>query len=399
MGVDTPKPENELERIINLSELDLDYSDLRRYLSDLTILAARITGSKISLVNLIDSFTQWSVAGHGMDADQMPREESVCNYTILEKDFFEVRDLSSDNRFMDKEYVTSDQKLRYYLGIPLETTEGINVGALCVLDNELITVDPEKRELLKLVADEVVSRLKFLSTLKNLKGQVHDLTENQKKISHDIRGPIGGIVGIAEMIEQDVKENRFEDILELISIVKKGGESVLELTEQIMGDSTASKKPGENQFTAESFAQKLRELYQPQAQPKSIALEVSVLDHNDQIYFSKSRLIQIAGNLISNSIKFTNKGGKVEVIIDIKRDQNAQRTLVLDVIDTGIGISESKIKEILSGAAQSTTGTKGESGFGYGLSLVKHLVDKANGSIRLESTPDSGTTFQITLPI
>jgi len=71
------QPENEYERLIELTELDLDYSNLKGNLEDLTKLAARIAGTEISLVNLIDSYTQWSVANHGIELQQMPREDSV----------------------------------------------------------------------------------------------------------------------------------------------------------------------------------------------------------------------------------------------------------------------------------------------------------------------------------
>src|SRR5215217_7373169 len=96
-----PIPKNEFERIIDLSEFDLDYSSLEDNFKDLARLAANVAGTNISLVNLIDSFTQWSVSTHGLDIEQMPREESVCQYTIMDKQPFEVVDLSADERFKD----------------------------------------------------------------------------------------------------------------------------------------------------------------------------------------------------------------------------------------------------------------------------------------------------------
>lgn len=78
-----PIPDNENSRVFELSELDLDYTDLKDHFHNLTKLAARVAGNEISLLNLIDSFTQWSVANYGLEIEQMPREESVCQYTIM----------------------------------------------------------------------------------------------------------------------------------------------------------------------------------------------------------------------------------------------------------------------------------------------------------------------------
>src|SRR5687768_3882440 len=105
-----PIPENEFNRIIDLTELDIDYSDLAEHFKDLTKLAAKVAGTDISLINLIDSYTQWSIANHGLPIDQMPREESVCQFTIMGDDYFEVCNLAADERFKDKGYVLGGPK-------------------------------------------------------------------------------------------------------------------------------------------------------------------------------------------------------------------------------------------------------------------------------------------------
>lgn len=146
--LETLIPENELERLLALSELDLDFMDLNKNLSDLTMLAAKIAGTEVSLVNLIDHYTQWSVSSFGIDIAQMPREESVCQYVILDPDReeFEVKDLAKDERFKDKFYVQGNPNLRYYYGIPLKVSETVSLGALCVMDSNFKALSPEKRK-------------------------------------------------------------------------------------------------------------------------------------------------------------------------------------------------------------------------------------------------------------
>ena len=401
--MEAPTPANEFERLIELSELDLDYTNLEENLEDLTQLAARIVGTEVSLINLIDSYTQWSVADYGMDIQQAPREESVCQYTILEDDSLEIKDLSKDERFKRKSYVENDPNLRYYYGVPLETSGGAHIGALCVLDTEPKDVAPEDKELLKMIAKQVVRRLEALKKIKDLEERVDDLNQKKRKISHDLRNPISGIVGLADIMEDEVKNERVKEVLELVEMIKKGGNSLLELVEEIMDqeDSEAKQEPGKNEFSCQSFADKLKEMYQPQAKSKGVNLNINAKDSADEVFFPKSKLLQIVGNLITNSIKFTDEEGLVDVQITVNRTNGdtENNQLLIRVKDTGVGMKEDKVQEILQGEATSEGGTKGEKGYGFGMSLVKHLVDKAEGSIQIDSELGEGTQFKIVLPV
>ncbi len=399
-----PVPANEMERLLGLSELDIDYSDHQITFQDLAKLAAKVTGTRISLVNLIDSLTQWTISNYGLDIEQMLREDSVCQYTITESDHFEVGDLSSDERFKDKFYVTGEPKVKYYYGVPLKTSDGLQIGALCVLDQERKTLEPEKIELLKIIADEIVARLKTHKVLENLKSRLLEARQTQKKVAHDIRGPLGGIVGLAQIIRDQGEHNRMDEVLEFINLIHKSGNSILDLAEEILDshkEKTAAPetpKPSNGQgFTLMIFKDKLEKLYGPQAKHKNIRFQVHTSPLTENINFSKNKLLQITGNLISNSMKFTPSGGEVVVDLRLLIDQ-AKPALHISVGDTGVGITTENIQSILTGTASSTDGTGGEQGFGFGLALVKHLVDSLGGQISITSEPGIGTNFEINLP-
>ncbi|WP_445665522.1 GAF domain-containing sensor histidine kinase [Fodinibius sp. AD559] len=401
--MDAPLPENEFERLIDLSELDLDYSNLEEHLEDLTKLAVRIVGTEVSLVNLIDNYTQWSVADYGLDLQQMPREDSVCQYTILADDNFEVKDLSKDQRFKAKEYVKNDPKLKYYYGIPLKTSNGVNIGALCVLDSEQKDISPEDKELLQLIARQVVRRLEALKSINELQNKVKELNQTHRKVSHDIRNPISGIIGIAQLMKDDIKNEQINEVLEYVEMIEQGGKTLLELVEEIMDDegSQGKEKSNKNQFSCSGFCQKLNELYQPQAKSKGVELNIRTLEESDDVLFSKSKLLQIVGNLITNSIKFTEEGGEIEVEISITEtdEEIKNNELKIKIEDTGVGMEQEKVEEILEGSAKSESGTGGEKGYGFGLSLVHYLVNKADGEMEIDSELGEGTTFKICLPV
>lgn len=391
-----PIPANELDRLLSLSSYDVDYTSIEDNFKDLTELAARVAGTEISLINLIDTYTQWSVAKHGIDLEQMPREDSVCQYVVMDGSNLEVLDLSEDERFKYKDYVKGPLNLRYYYGIPLRTNTGHNIGALCVLDTEKKKISPEKVELLQLISKEIMSRLQTLKLLEDLKTKVSEYKETNKRVAHDIRGPLAGIIGISEIISEQGDANKLDEVLDFVNLIHKSSKSILDLADEILTDEQkAEVKP--DKFNLGIFKEKLQKLYGVQAMNKNIALNLNVSPAQEAIAISKDKLLQIVGNLISNAIKFTPSKGVIDVDMQLKIDA-LPMILTIVVSDTGEGMTAATIQQILSGQQQTTSGTGGEIGYGFGLSMVKHLVETLNGTMQIESDPGKGTSFEIKLP-
>ncbi len=161
---------------------------------------------------------------------QMPRGETVCQYTIADNAPLEIPDLAADKRFKNKSYVTGADQLKYYWGTPLRTYAGHNLGALCVLDRKQKALSPDKKEMLGLIAEEIVSRLATISVINNLKNRVFESEETQKKLTHDIRGPLSGIISMAQLISEQGQSNNIDDVLSFIAMIQKSGHSLLELS-------------------------------------------------------------------------------------------------------------------------------------------------------------------------
>ncbi|TWR29445.1 GAF domain-containing sensor histidine kinase [Mucilaginibacter pallidiroseus] len=392
-----PIPDNEMQRIISLSDYDLDYSSLQENFKDLAKLAAKVAGTEVSLVNLIDTYTQWTVSSHGLDIDQMAREDSVCQYTIASNGQFEVPDLTADERFKNKFYVVDDPSLRYYFGVPLTTSDGQNLGALCVMDKAPKELSPEKEELLKIIADEIINRLNALKVIAGLKTELNEAHQTKKKVAHDIRGPLGGIIGLAQVISEQGKDNEIDEVLEFINLIQRSGRSLLELADEILTIEKPQREANADEFTLLIFKDKLEKLYTPQAINKNIKFTVNTSADAANVPFSKNKLLQITGNLISNAMKFTPRDGSVTVDLSLKIEKT-QNTLQINVADTGVGLTANEIFHILSGNKASTNGTGGEIGYGFGLALVKHLVDTIGGTMHIYSQPGQGANFEILLP-
>ena len=394
-----PIPNNEFERALRLSEYDIDYSEINGKLDDLTRLAAHVAGTPISLINLLDSNTQWTVSKIGMDVQQTPREDTACQYVIMQDAAVEVEDMTIDDRFKDKDYVKNHPHIKYYYGIPLETPDGFRIGAMCVMDTDAHDISPEKEAFLEIIANEVITRIEYEHKLKQMRYNVSELKEIQRKVSHDIRGPIGGIIGITEILRDQAQESKMDDFMQLLELINKGGRSVLDLADEILsnykeaGDSTNLSK---SQLSLGVLKEKLGDLYQPQAKNKSIDYTVSLKNGHQDLTFSKHKLLQILGNLISNAIKFTPEKGSVGVTLHIAKPD---LELVVSIEDTGVGMTEEQVKSILSDSAESTKGTDQERGFGFGFKLAKHLIESMSGSLHIDSKKGEGTKVVVTLPL
>jgi signal transduction histidine kinase len=393
-------PDNEMERLLSLSSFEIDYSAHKDSFKNLTKLAAKIAGTNISLVNLIDSYTQWTISNHGLDIDQMLREDSACQYTILEPDYFEVEDMLQDARFKDKWYVTGDPRTRYYLGVPLIAGNGLNLGALCVLDQEKKHLNSEQIDLLKIIAAEIVNKLRIFSVTDTLKAIILESERSKRRVAHDIRGPLAGIVGLSQIIEDQGSGNDMNEVLEFMSLIRESGNGLIDMTADILGN--AGVAPGRSEveirvFDLTIFKERLQKLYGPQARHKHVDLVVTTGSDTERITVSENKLIQITGNLVSNALKFTPSLGQVKVDISWS-EGSVPRRLKMTVSDTGSGVSEDTVQSILSGHAVSTAGTAGEQGFGFGLAFVKHLIDELRGELHINATPGSGSTFTALIP-
>lgn len=392
-----PIPKDEMQRLLSLSELDLDYSDLYEEFKDLATLAAKVAGTDISLINLIDSYTTWTISGYGLDVKQTPRQQSLCQYTIMGQPQFEIPNLSLDERFKDKDFTKAPLALRYYLGVPILHAEGYQIGSLCVVDKEPKNLSPEKIEMLKIIAGQVINRIHTFQAIKELQGQVKNANETKSKVAHDIRGPLAGIIGLSNIIAQQGNSNTLSEVLDFIQLINKSSKSLLDLADEILTEEQKGRKLSENETNLSVFKCKLEDLYNAQAKNKDINLQIELSEGNILAPFPKNKLLQITGNLISNAIKFTPQSGTVKVDLSLIEEKE-QYLLDLLVSDTGPGISEQTLKNFEDGSNSSTNGTHGEKGYGFGLALVKHLVNGLRGTMEIHNIEGSGACFKVRIP-
>ena len=388
--------QSEFQRIKKLNEFDLDYLEIQDEVKNLIELAGIIAGTEISVLNFIDNHAQWSISPKFQQPNSRPREDSVCNYTIKAKDSLEIPRLDLDDRFADKDYVRGDNGLKYYFGVPLTLKSGEKIGALCMVDRAEMSTSESKREALRLIAKEIVEKLELNKKLNELSFSLSETIRIKNQVAHDVRGPINGIAGLAEVGETE--DASPEEMREYFRLIKDSGKSVLDLTDEILNSAQKTRFLHSSHIDLLQLQEKFTKLYQLPARSKNIDFQVNVNPEATQYSFPKRKLLSITGNLISNSIKFTPPGGRVKVDLNIVNSEIG-KIISITVSDTGQGFSEAAIRDYYNDELESSLGNKGEKGFGLGLRLVHEMVQDLGGKLDLASKENKGTKIEVRLPI
>ncbi|QDA36501.1 sensor domain-containing diguanylate cyclase (plasmid) [Paracoccus liaowanqingii] len=128
---------------------------------DIVALVKSIFSIQYAAVTLVDADRQWIKAAAGLEPQQCAREDSFCTYTIRSSEPLSVNSTSTDPRFMHNPFVTGEAHIRCYLGAPLMTPDGYNIGALCVFGTEPRAFTDSDKEILINFARVVVSQIEL----------------------------------------------------------------------------------------------------------------------------------------------------------------------------------------------------------------------------------------------
>jgi len=220
-------------------------------------------------------------------------------------------------------------------------------------------------------------------------------------MSHELRTPLNSILLLSRLLTENNDKNLNNDQIEYAKVIQSSGNGLLGLIDEILDLSKieAGKMNLEyKQVIVQEMTEDLNALFKPLATDKKIELKIIV--HKDTPHVIETdpmRLDQILKNLLSNAIKFTSKG---TVTLEVKNVPDDDKMIRFDVIDTGIGIPKDKQLLIFEAFQQADGSTKRKyGGTGLGLSISKQLSKLLNGKLKLESTPDKGSTFSLFLPI
>ncbi len=387
-------PDNEKERLQKLKDYQILDTLPEQDFDDFTKLASFICNTPISLISLIDETRQWFKSHHGLDATETSREVAFCAHAILQDEVFVIPDSSKDIRFKDNPLFIEYPHVHFYAGAPLKTPSGHNIGTLCVIDNKPNDLTKDQIEALRCLARQVVNLMELRSSKIEAEKEAKLKSTFLATMSHEIRTPLNGIIGCTNLLIDTVKNKEQKSLLKIIT---RSSDALLTLINDILDFSKL--EAGKVEIEAYPFDLKetvtdIIKLFESQAKAKSIDVILDFKEDNPSyVLGDTTKIRQVLNNLISNAIKFTEKGS-IHVLVESKPLENKKYDVRFTVKDTGIGISEKQSDKLFKSFSQADVSTSRKfGGSGLGLAICKSLVQLMGGEINFTSKPNHGSTF------
>lgn len=304
-----------------------------------------------------------------IEAKESPEETAAHIQKIMEKgnDQFETRHITKDGKIIDVEisaaYWHSQKKIITFIK---------NISDRKQAERIIKTQNAELREI-------NATKDKFFSI-----------------ISHDLRSPFNGFLGLTKLIETDSPGMDKQEILDMVKTMNESAKNLYELLDNLLTWSRIQRGALDFQLDncvlAFIVKQNINLLGDP-AKQKNVEL-INNIKKNVQVFADLSMLNTVIRNLISNAIKFTRMNGRVTI-----SSEDIDDFVVVVIEDTGIGMSSDLVSKLFKIEEKvSRPGTEGEPSTGLGLILCKEFIDKHGGKISVESEINKGSRFSFTLP-
>lgn len=250
-------------------------------------------------------------------------------------------------------------------------------------------------------AEEFFCRvLNNIETLENIK-ELRKLNKTKDKFlsmaAHDLRNPIGGIKGFAELMTRGKMGELSEQQMNVMKIIHTASVNMLELVNDLLDVSVIQSGRLELKTVLGDFSELVSDcirIASIQADNKDIEIESNITP-NAETTFDPRRMTQVVDNLLTNAIKFS--PGDTTITVTLKHSSDL---VEVNIKDEGQGLREDdKDKLFMAFQKLSATPTAGEGSTGLGLAIVKKIVTAHGGEVWVESTEGVGSTFSFSLPV
>jgi len=219
-------------------------------------------------------------------------------------------------------------------------------------------------------------------------------------MSHELRTPLNAIIGYSEILHEDITAGRVAELVGDVLKIQTSARNLLSMINNLL-DLTKI-EAGKMDLFLEEFRiallfEEVEATIRPLAGKNKNQLEIRVADNIDRICADVAKLRQVLLNLLGNACKFT-RNGRVRLLAD-RIDGPESPLIRIRVVDNGIGITESQQARLFQPFSQAERSTaRHYGGTGLGLTISKRFLEMMRGEITVDSLPDEGTTFTITLP-
>jgi signal transduction histidine kinase len=299
---------------------------------------------------------------------------------------------------------TADHEgMRTLLAVPL-VKDGRLVGSIAVYRREVQPFTDQQTALVQTFADQAVIAIENVRLFKELEVANRELaaasqhkSEFLANMSHELRTPLNAIIGFSEILAEKMFGDINEKQTEYLQDILESGRHLLSLINDILDLSKVEAGRMElelSEFDLPTAIENALILMRERASRRGIRLGSTIDPRLGMIGGDERKVKQALLNLLSNALKFTPEGGRIDVGARLHDD-----VAEVSVADTGIGIAPSDQDAVFEEFRQVGAADKKAEGTGLGLALSRKFIELHGGRIWVKSEPGTGSTFTFTLPL
>lgn len=288
-----------------------------------------------------------------------------------------------------------------YMGFPINWPDGEVFGTVCLLDDNENEYNDNYSELLNQVKLHIETDLEQLVIQQELeeKNKILEQMNDTKLrflslISHDIRGGIGTLDELLKFIIENLEHYDKQKIKTILKTLSESAGYSYQMLDNLLNwskNDLIGLHPDKTNYDVISQIESLLRYFSQSVSMKNIKIEKFYAKEKILIYADVNMIKVSLRNILSNAVKYTNKGGTITINVN---DYNNNQTIEIE--DTGVGMDQQLVKKLFSyNNGFSKQGTDGEESSGIGLMITKEFLDKNGAKVEVNSVPEHGTRFKI----
>jgi len=375
---------------------------------DYARLIAKVCGTEIGAMTLLDSERQWVKAVHGPLAREIPRDHAFCPHTMLQADVLEVPDTLLDPRFAQSTLVVAAPFVRFYAGVALINRAGVALGTLCVFDSKPSRLNATQRRLLVIAAAHIATQLELrravLQLLEeqrlaaDLRVSVTESNQSQQDLTamlvHDLKSPLTAVSVNATWLFEDpsLTADQRAAASDIVGASAQLAGMVNDLLDVSRAEDGALIVDRTSVVELAVVAQVAIDRARAASVERGQTLELVVAQPGHCVDADAKILERVVSNLIDNAQKYAPRDSTVRVELSAEGDHE-----ILRVIDQGKGIPAEQRDAVFEKYFQVQQGVAARPSHGLGLAFCRLAIEAHRGTIAVEDQP-TGCVFRVSLP-
>jgi signal transduction histidine kinase len=375
-------------------------------------LAADVCGTSRAVVNIVDADHQYQVAAVGMAPTVCDRGDSMCTVTIAEPVPVVLTDARTDPRFADNHHVNGTlDAIRLYAASQLRVGGGHVIGTLCVLDTQPGELTPTQRAGLDRLARMVVDVLELRRhatlvtevlhdrerALRELQDARRDLVRSHTdlrqfagQVSHDLKNPLTGLLGLIATLEDIPTVSGNPDVKRMLDRALSSGIRMWRMIEDVLDYAALHGRPDFGPVDLGDIAAQVVEDLECRITEAGTEVEVGTLP---VVMGSPTQLRALVQNLIGNAVKdrHPHRVGRIWIGAQTRSGMH-----LISVVDNGPGITSADHDQATDGFTRAPADVDGA---GIGMATCQRIAAAHHGTLSERDTPGGGTTVTVTLPV